>query len=244
MTINIFGKGFFIKKAIVVIVVIILTASIGTVGFYINKKSSDKDKIVFENQKNETTINKVEDITSTTQSTDIDLQQKKDNKPNNEIKVYVTGCVRLPGIVTIKKDQMINDAIEAAGGAKSDADLNNINLVYKLKENVMLYIKSKDETKIVEKNSEAGKGIAIISDSVGTIVNSPQQDSNVKGKVNLNCASIDELDTLPGVGKETAKDIITYREKNKQFKNIKDVMKVPGIKESKFNKIKDFISVE
>lgn len=244
MTFNIFGKEIYLRKAVIVITVFLLTVTIGSIGVFINKSYKDGEQVVFEKQKDETIISANITSISTSQSSDFKQMQEKDNKTFEEIKVYVTGCVKLPGIVSIKKDQLINDAIEAAGGATNNADLNNINLVYKLKENVMIYIKSKDETKVVNKAGEAGKGVDIIKDSAGAIVNSPENAQSSKGKVNINIASADELDTLPGVGKETAKDIISYREKNKQFKNIKDVMQVPGIKESKFNKIKDFITVE
>lgn len=244
MTFNIFGKEIYLRKAVIVITVFLLTVTIGSIGVFINKSYKDGEQVVFEKQKDETIVSANITSISTSQSSDFKQMQEKDNKTFEEIKVYVTGCVKLPGIVSIKKDQLINDAIEAAGGATNNADLNNINLVYKLKENVMIYIKSKDETKVVNKAGEAGKGVDIIKDSAGAIVNSPENAQSSKGKVNINIASADELDTLPGVGKETAKDIISYREKNKQFKNIKDVMQVPGIKESKFNKIKDFITVE
>src|SRR5690554_1440255 len=63
-------------------------------------------------------------------------------KDKEEIQVYVVGCVNTPGVVTLEKGQIILDAIEAAGGATEDADIENINLAYKLNSNVMIRIRS------------------------------------------------------------------------------------------------------
>ncbi len=173
-----------------------------------------------------------------------------DNK-TDEIKVYVVGCVKNPGIVTLKKGQLVDDAIKAAGGLTDDADIYNINLVYSLNENMMLRIKSKSEIVEEENNEkgtrdsehEEGKGIEIITDE-GTAVNiSGKNGVGNSAKININTASVSELDTLPGIGIATANEIIAYREANGKFKTIEDIMKVPRIKENRFNNIKDFITV-
>lgn len=170
----------------------------------------------------------------------------------DDIKVYVAGCVRNPGIVTVKKGQIIEDAIYLAGGTTEDADTDKINRVYKLKENVMIYVKSKNEQqKLEDQNIEAswkqpndaGPGIEVISDSGGSILTGDQTGTKPR-MVNINTATDAELDTLPGIGKGTAKTIIEYREKNGDFKDIKEIMKISGIKESKFNSIKDLITVD
>ncbi len=161
----------------------------------------------------------------------------------SKIKVYVVGCVKKPGIVTINRGRLICDAVEEAGGLTENADADNINMVFSLNENVMLYIKSKEEGKGV------GNGAAIYSGSgpAAEVLG----DNNTAGSagiktvlVNINTAGIDELDTLPGIGEATAKDIIAFREKHGDFKAIEDIMKVPRIKQNRFESIRDFISVE
>jgi len=175
------------------------------------------------------------------------IENDNEDTKTEEIKVYVIGCVRNPGIVTLKKGQLIDDAVKAAGGLTDDADIYNINLVYSLNENMMLRIKSKNEVNEEvneDEKSEEGKGVVIITDE-GAAVNTAGQSTNSKsGKININTASVSELDTLPGIGIATANDIVAYREANGNFKSIEDIMKVPRIKENRFNNIKDFITVD
>jgi competence protein ComEA len=165
------------------------------------------------------------------------------DKDNGKIKVYVVGCVARPGIVTIDKGGMICDAVREAGGLTEDADSDNINMVYSLNENVMLYIKSKKD-----ESGGVGKGAVVVSDSgTGAAVVGENDDAAGKDKnkqVNINTAGIDELDTLPGIGEATARDIIAYRDKNGGFAAIEDIMKVPRIKENRFESIRDYITVE
>lgn len=158
------------------------------------------------------------------------------------IKVYVTGCVKEPGVITLKKGQIISDAIEAAGGATEDADIENINLVYILNRNVMLRIKSKNEAKD-ENISDAGPGLGMIYDSAGAVTDYTGE-SKENSLVNINTASLSRLQDLPGIGEQTAKSIVDFRNENGIFEKAEDIMMVPGIKESKFRSIKDFITVD
>lgn len=66
----------------------------------------------------------------------------------------------------------------------------------------------------------------------------------LENSINLNNAKLDELISLPGIGDKTAKAIIAYREKNKRFRNISELLKVKGIGESKLNKIKKYIYID
>ena len=180
-----------------------------------------------------------------------------------EIKVYIIGCVNNPGIITIKEGQLLYEAIEAAGGVTEDADLQNINMVYQLTQNVMINILPKNIVKINmaseygnDDADNAGPGVQIIKDTGDAVIqytssvtgcdkqnnNNNEADfsktTNEKGKVNINKASIDELDTLPGIGKTIAESIIEYRESKGKFKKIEDIMNVPGIKKNDLSKSK------
>ena len=161
----------------------------------------------------------------------------------DEIKVYVVGCVKSPGIVTLTRGQMVYDAVREAGGLTEDADVDNIKMVYSLNENVMLVIKSKMENKTVGEGavvrSDSGPGAEVIGG--GDDAADGRDDMKL---VNINTAGVDELDTLPGIGEAKARDIIAYREKHGRFARIEDIMKVPGIKQNRFESIRDFITVE
>lgn len=176
-----------------------------------------------------------------------------------QIKVYVVGCVNKPGIVMLDKGQVIDDAVRLAGGLTEEADADNINMVYKLNENTMLYIKSKKELagtvkSVVVKSKETGilgKGAEILNDSGSSVevrgsgAGGDGDGSGTEGDraVNINTADTAELDKLPGVGEATAREIITYREKNGPFRKIEDIMKVPRIKQGRFDSIKDLICI-
>lgn len=226
-------------------------------------------------------------------------KQAEEAVPIDEIKVYVTGEVNNPGVVTIRKGQIVKDAIDMAGGMTENADAENINLAYELKENVMLKIKPKavDDTGKSESNAVSGNstgktvkntgstqtnaagstakastanlkntgeiktqsaqvnkseetydktiaGMEIVKDSGGVVVSEKEEKEKGTGKININTALVQELDALPGIGPATAEKIITYREKVGGFKKIEDIMEVPGIGESKFNSLKDYIVTE
>jgi len=149
-----------------------------------------------------------------------------------EISVYICGSVKSPGVIKIKEGTRLDEAVRVVGGADNDADLNAVNLAYKLEDEDMIYI---------PKKGESPKSITKITPGVNTIKNVTE---NKTGKVNINTANESELDTLSGVGPATAKAIIQYREKEGPFKSIEDIKKVSGIGDSKFSKIKDDITVE
>ena len=70
------------------------------------------------------------------------------------------------------------------------------------------------------------------------------EKSAVTGKININTATVDQLDMLPGMGPAKSKALIDYRTKNGNFKNIEDLQKVPGIKQKKIDKLKEYIIFE
>ena len=117
----------------------------------------------------------------------------------------------------------VYQALELAGGSSDDAYLSGINLADKLADGQKVYIPAEGE------NAEG-----ILSTDSGGVQSV---------MININTASEAELMTLPGIGQSRAKDIINYRVKNGLFESIDDIMKVSGIKEAAFEKIKDLIKV-
>ncbi len=151
------------------------------------------------------------------------------------IVIHITGEVKNEGIIKIPEGGRISDAIDKAGGLTEDADINRINLAYELEDGQKIYIPSKKD-----KNVEN-----YISDGVDSIVLPEESESTSKTSlININKASLEELQTLNGIGESLAESIITYRTENGKFKNIEDIKNVAGIGDSKYEKIKDNIKVK
>lgn len=146
---------------------------------------------------------------------------------SDEIDIYIVGEVKNPGIYSIKKGSILNDLVEMAGGLTQSVDAHNINLAYRLDKNMMIRIR---ETSML-----------LLDDTTGITIN---DESMIDVVVNINTADVSELSRLPGIGEATAKTIIDYRTINGEFETIFDIMKVSGIKEAKFETIRDFITVD
>lgn len=142
---------------------------------------------------------------------------------NTDIYVHICGAVINPGVYQVPAGTRVYQALELAGGSSDDAYLSGINLADKLADGQKVYIPAEGE------NAEG----VLSTDSGGV----------QSVMININTASEAELMTLPGIGQSRAKDIINYRVKNGLFESIDDIMKVSGIKEAAFEKIKDLIKV-
>ena len=139
------------------------------------------------------------------------------------IKVYVSGQANLPGVYELPADSRVDDALRAAGGPTSQADLDSVNLAKKLSDEVQIHIPSRDE----------GRSAA----STGSKGSSPP------GKVLLNTATGEDLETLPNIGPSRAKAIIEYREKNGPFARVDDLTNVSGIGTGILESIRDLVEV-
>ena len=180
---------------------------------------------------------------------DIDLESEilisntSENKTNVELQedlviIHITGSVKNPGIVKLKDGSRIEDAIEAAGGLTENADITNVNLAYVLDDGVKIRIPSiTDEKNGDEQILEEGSGENIIEETNMTLGASTKE-------VNINKATETELQSLPGIGASLASRIIEYRNQNGKFSKIEDIKNVNGIGDSKYENIKDFITVK
>jgi competence protein ComEA len=140
------------------------------------------------------------------------------------LRIYVTGAVAHPDVYRLPPGSIVKDAIQAAGGASGEADLGRVNLAQELRDQQQV---------AVPRAGEADVPPATGSESPGTPA----------AKVNINTATADELDTLPGVGAEMARRILDYRAANGPFKSIEDIQRVTGIGDATYQKLKDRITV-
>ena len=149
--------------------------------------------------------------------------EKAEDKHDEKIFVDVKGAVKHPGVFETTKDKRVKDLIEEAGGLLDDADTSTLNLSQRVKDQMVIY---------VLKHGEKPKQI---SDG-----GSSSSNTDV---ININTANKEQLMKISGVGKTKAEAIISYREKNGDFKKKEDITKVRGIGKATFEKIKDKIEV-
>ena len=193
--------------------------------------------------------NKVAQIQQQSQSYDV----RKNNpelasveKMVNSLKVvtstvHVAGAVKNPGVYDVPSSSRVIDAIEKAGGATENADLDQINLAEYVSDGQKIEVPS-------FKRDDTLSNYQLITDKFNLEKsNSTEEKSAEKSKsslVNINTADSSELQSLPGIGPTIAKSIVEYREKNGNFETIEDLKNVTRIGDKTFDKLKDSITVD
>ena len=153
------------------------------------------------------------------------------------ILVYINGAVARAGIYELPPESRLNQLLELAGGLDESAYQQGVNLALILQDGQQIYIRTQDEVAI---NPQAG--VVLGSENEKDEIDSAESAPNT-AKININTASKEELEEIPGVGPSTADKILTYREENGLFTFIEDIMNVTGIGEGKFEKMKDIITI-
>jgi competence protein ComEA len=142
-----------------------------------------------------------------------------------EVAVHVAGRVRRPGLVRLPAGSRVQDAIRAAGGATPGADLDAINLARKLTDGEQVRVPAPGDPVPPPDPAAAG--------GPGATPSAP---------LDLNTATLDQLDTLPGVGEVTANRIIAYRSAH-PFSAVDELLEVPGIGQRRLEQLKDLVTV-
>ncbi len=152
--------------------------------------------------------------------------------PTPRLVVHVAGAVSRPGVVQLDPGARVVDAIEAAGGAADDADLDQLNLAAPLADGVQVRVPHHGET-VPAPVSPAPVGAG--SGAAGA--------SPAPAVVDLNRATAAELEQLPGIGPSLAAAIVTWRTDHGPFKRIDDLLDVPGIGPAKLATLADHVTV-
>lgn len=167
----------------------------------------------------------------------------------NKYTVDIKGAVNSPGVYQLESNLTVNDAIKIAGGLTKDADTSIINLAKKITDEMVIIIYTKEEVKnsnvvdtvikIVEKECICPniQNDGCLNDSIKDNISNKNEEL-----VNINTATLEELETISGIGESKAKSIIEYRQNNGLFEKIEDIMNVEGIGESLYAKIKIYIT--
>ena len=136
-----------------------------------------------------------------------------------DICVYICGCVITPGVYTVPEGTRIHEVLTLAGGFAEGAEITAVNLAEAVYDGEEIRIPSVSEVQVAATQAASD------------------------GRVNINTAGLDELMTLPGIGKAKAEAVISYRTEHGKFSSIEALMEVSGIGEGIFSRIRDRIKV-
>ena len=212
-----------IFKIIVSILLLLLYVSIALIIYYLYTNKDNKE------------INNIEES--------IAMNTPIEEEPIIEyIYVDVKGSVKKPNVYRLEKGSRTIDAIKSAGGLSKNANTRFINLSKLLNDGDVVVIYSNDEIKKAQKTNTIYVETPCVCEEVKND-SCYNENTNNSSLININTASLDELLTLSGIGEAKAKAIIEYRQTNGNFSVIEDIIKVSGISETIFAKIKNYITV-
>jgi competence protein ComEA len=149
------------------------------------------------------------------------------------IQVHITGAVDTPGVYQLPVKSRVHDAVQAAGGFTSQANEQALNLVALLEDGAQIQVPYKE-------NQEP---FTADSNSQGQVTSGSSTSPSTGILININTATCEDLETLPGIGPVIAGAIIQHRENKGAFTGIEDIQKVPGIGPAIFEDIKAYITI-
>lgn len=219
-------EKFMTKRNIVLIMLVFLCVITSFILYGKNKSKVFKDeymKNIF-----------VEEEAPDDNSVEVNAEPIKEVKGENQltkgtkmIVVEIKGEVANPDVYEISEGSIIRDLITKAGGLTNEANIGKINRADKLRDNQLIVIPNKNELSNANTNINVSK----------------EGNTAEDGIININTASLEELQKINGVGEVKAKSIINYREKNGGFKSIDEMKNIEGIGDKTFEKMKDQITI-
>ncbi|CAG0942149.1 ComE operon protein 1 [Anaerolineae bacterium] len=155
------------------------------------------------------------------------------------IAVHVVGAVPRPGLYELAEGARVQDAIDAAGGLLAESNMDTLNLAALLVDGQQLVIPYQDGREV----TKAGDVVDLPSTEDNNSVATSEPTGNTDAELlNLNTATQEELEALPGIGPTLAQRIIDYRDQN-GFYVVEDLLNVSGVGQSTFDQIKDLVTV-
>lgn len=159
------------------------------------------------------------------------LHPDESDTASGEIAVYICGAISHPGVYRFAGRVRVCDVVDAAGGLKKQADSSAVNQARFVQDGEQIEIPTKQQSASHNRKQ-----------AVNTQGNATPDDSS-GDKVNLNLATKEQLMTLPGIGEAKAEAVLAYREEHGSFQSPEDIMKISGIKDGVYQKIKEKITV-
>ena len=176
-------------------------------------------------------------------------EEKEEKKEVDHFFVDIKGEVNSPGVYEVISTERVKDVIEKSGGLKENADTMYINLSQKVKDEMVIFVYSKEESKQIKENNSQIKNSYIYKNNDALITYEKESTSKESKSasqnaypVNINTSSKEELMTIPGIGESKADLIIAYREEH-PFETIEDIKNIKGIGDTTFEKLKSYITV-
>lgn len=179
-----------------------------------------------------------------------DISNVLDNSVEKSIiYVHICGAVKEPGVYMVSDGSRLDEVVTCAGGLTEDAASVYINLAQTVLDGQQYFIPTTQDVEGMSRLDYTDSFPASVGNTNTSIAGGVTNAEKNSGKeasdyVNINTATREELMTLPGVGEAKAESILTYRETVSQYETIEDIMKVSGIKQGLFQKIKDQITVK
>jgi len=155
------------------------------------------------------------------------------------VAVHVAGSVARPGLYRLPAGSRVADALALAGGKLLGADIDRLNLAAKLADGQKVLVTRRGQSVLPEATPDVTGGTGVSGgDSAGAAPSGTPPEP-----VDLNAADLAALDSLPGVGPATARAIIEERTRRGGFRSPRDLLRVPGIGEGRFARLKDRVRV-
>ncbi len=149
--------------------------------------------------------------------------------------VYVAGAVKAPGVYFFGEGRRVVDALDAAGGATAEADLDRLNLAAPLEDGIRIYVPKKGEESSPDPDAES----SALADAKGFAGSSGKENSALR--INVNRAPPSELEKLPGIGPALAQRMVEERTRNGPFRGLQDLRRVSGIGDAKIAQMAPFV---
>jgi len=152
--------------------------------------------------------------------------------------VHVAGAVRRPGVYELSRGARVDDAVQRAGGARPRADLSQLNLAAELEDGRQVLVPLRAPATAGGTGAASGAAVAGAAVAGASVPGGPPA-----APVNLNSATLEQLDALPGVGPATAQKILGYRDANNGFSDVEELGQVPGIGDVRMAALRELVTV-
>lgn len=169
-------------------------------------------------------------FSASSSASDLKTERSSSQTETQKVFVDIKGAVKNEGVYELSSGSRVTDVVKLAGGFTEDADKKSVNLAEKVTDEAVIYV--------------ARVGEIVAPTTTNSQANGSAQQEESSDKINLNTATLAELQTISGIGAKRAQDIIDYRDANGGFSSVDDLKNVSGIGEKTLEKLKSEVTVD